>query len=284
MMDNTSASTEDVAVDNSTALTVVDEQVDATGTTLVVPATDTSPAATISVPIPVATDFVVVARNSTEMAQAQVKLLAHMDARVAAEGEALKEAKDKLDFAVKAHHARASFAREVKLREGNILFYRKIRAALELGYCIVPNFPVELIAIRTNDVAPDYAEESDRWSSSFDVSVKSLPVGEGRYVGPKIAIKSELRPTGEADKKKRVHCTKDFREIVFPARLAKMAVLEDLGRAEKAKVFDAIGILPKPQRNPPDPMLIGQIVQKTGTYSHKTVSFMIAWWIDTASL
>ena len=261
--------------------------VDATDTTIVVPKTDTEPALTIKVPIPVATDIVVVARSSAEMAQARTRLVAWATDKVAEEKAALVEAEAKFELAKKMHQARAGYAKIVAEHREGVVFYEKVKVALEHGYCIVPNFPVELLAVRTTDVEPDYAESLNRWTASFEVEPMRLPAGMGHYVGPTATVGSKKRTDLDKDNKpvvKTVHYTKGFRPVTFPARLAKMEILEDLGRAQRVKVFDSIGMLPKVKRNPPDPMLIGQIHQRLGPYSTKTISFMIAWWIDTASL
>lgn len=258
-----------------------------TDTIIMVPKTDTEAEKRIAVPIPVATDIVVVARNSAEMAQARTRLVAWATDKVAEEKTLLKDAEEKFELAKKMHQARAGYAKIVAEHREGVTFYEKVKVALEHGYCIVPNFPVELLAVRTTDVEPDYAESLNRWTSAFDVEPMRLPAGMGHYVGPNAKVSSKKRTDIGKDNKpviQTVHYTSGFRPVTFPARLAKMEILEDLGRAQRVKVFDSIGMLPKVKRNPPDPMLIGQIHQRLGPYSTKTISFMIAWWIDTASL
>lgn len=272
-----------IVVAEQPALSVVD----ASDTTIVVPKTDTEPEHTIRVPLPVAMDIVVVARNSAEMAQAQCKLVAWATTKIEAEKALLKDAEDRSELAKKMHQARAGYAKIVAEHREGVVFYEKVKVALEHGYCIVPNFPVEILAVRTTDVEPDYAENLNRWTNAFDVDPMRLPAGMGHYVGPLTKVSTTKRTSLDKDNKpvvKKIHYTDGFRPVTFPARLAKMEILEDLSRAQKVKVFDAIGILPKVTRRPADPMLIGQIYQRLGPYSTKTISFMIAWWIDTAAL
>lgn len=261
--------------------------VDAGDTVIVVPKTEAEEEKRIAVPIPVATDIVVVARNSAEMAQARTRLVAWATDKVAEEKALLKGAEEKFELAKKMHQARAGYAKIVAEHREGVVFYEKVKVALEHGYCIVPNFPIELLAVRTNAVEPDYAESLNNWTASFDVDPMRLPAGMGNYVGPAAKVSTKKRTDLDKDGKpviKTVRYTSGFRPVTFPARLAKMEILEDLGRAQRVKVFDSIGMLPKVRRNPPDPMLIGQIHQRLGPYSTKTISFMIAWWIDTASL
>lgn len=235
-------------------------------------------------PMPVTTDLVVVARNSSEMAQAQSKLVEWVDSKIAHEKAVLAEAEGKLALAKEQHQRRSAFTGLVKEAKAVVLYYEKVRLALLAGYCIVPNFPIQLIAVRTDDKEPGYMESANSWVKAFDVPVESLPPGEGRYVDPEVRARVETREVvkkqGEPpERKKYAVSSGGFREVAFPARLAKMVIMEDLGRAQQLKLFDSIGMLPASARRVKDPMLIGQIRNKKNI-----ISFMIAWWIDTSAL
>jgi hypothetical protein len=231
----------------------------------------------VELPLPMADNLVVVARNSSEMAQAQEKLILWADAKIEAEKVLLAEAEAKLAKVKEMKQRTATYANRVMLARNQVTFYEKIRFALQSGYCIVPNFPVEILAIRTTRVEPD-----PKTRNMFEQKPMMLPTGEGRYVDPTPKISSRTE-TIEGKPPKKVHYPDHFREVTFPAALARVEILEDLNRAQKLKVFDSIGILPSTRRKP-DPMLIGQICNKRGPYNIKTVSFMIAWWIDTSTL
>lgn len=232
----------------------------------------------VELPLPMATDLVVVARNSSEMALAQQKLISWADTRIEAEKALLLEAETKLAKAKEMGQRTNTYGNRVMLARGSVQYYEKIRFALRAGYCIVPNFPVELLAIRTTKTEPGKSNSH----MGFEQKPMQLPVGEGRYVDPIPKISTQL-VTKEGEKPKKVRYPDHFREVTFPASLARIEILEDLDRAQRLKVFDAIGILPSTRRKP-DPMLIGQISHKRGPYNIKTVSFMIAWWIDTSTL
>jgi hypothetical protein len=230
----------------------------------------------VELPLPMSTDLVVVARNSSEMALAQQKLLTWADARIEAERDLLTEAETKLAKAREMKQRTTTYANRVMLARGSVSYYEKIKLALEAGYCIVPNFPIELIAIRTTKASPTLRDHTNEQKAMM------LAPGEGRYVDP-IPKMSTRVETEEGEKPKRVRHADHFREVTFPASLARIEILEDLDRAQKLKLFDAIGILPSTRRKP-DPMLIGQIYHRRGQFSVKTVSFLITWWIDTSTL
>ena len=51
----------------------------------------------------------------------------------------------------------------------------------------------------------------------------------------------------------------------------------------KRKLFDEIGILPATRRHA-DPILVGRIKRKESAYNEPSMTFLIAWWIDTRDL
>lgn len=229
----------------------------------------------IELPLPVTADLVVVARNSSEMAQAQQHLVGWVTWKIECEKALLSEADAKLTKAKDMKQRTTTYANRVMVARGSVSFYEKIKFALEAGYCIVPNFPIELLAIRTTKKQPTLRSHTN------EQKAMTLPAGEGRYVDP--IPKMSIRTETDGEESKRVRYADHFREVTFPASLARIEILEDLDRAQQLKIFDAIGILPSTRRKP-DPMLVGQISHRRGPYSVKTVSFLIAWWIDTTTL
>ena len=237
--------------------------------------------------LPVTKDFVVVAKNSEEMARAQASLVRWATAKIEFEKQELVSAETQLKQIKLMKQRSGAYNKLVQLAKDRVLYYEKIKTALELGYCIVPNFPVEIIAVRVDhDAEPGYFE-IERWQGTPEVTPDKLPVGEGRYIHPipKTAMKKKTVKDAEGkDKTKSVRFPLAYRSVEFPAALAKIEILNSLDRAQQAKVFDALGILPATRRPSPDPMLIGQIQQNPGGAGNRTTSFMIAWWVDTASL
>jgi hypothetical protein len=239
-------------------------------------------------PLPVAQDLVVIARNSSEMVAAQAQLLAWADAKIEVEKASLADAEAQLALAKSMKHRTGAYTNQVTLAKDSVTFYEKLKLAIEAGYTIVPNFPVQTIAIRTGRTTPQSQELSTRYHSGL-VSIKPerLPAGEGHYVDP-IPYSGrrtdiEVKDDG-TEEKRRVIYSKGFRDVAFPANLARVEVLQHLDRAMQTKIFDSIGILPAVPKRKVDPMIIGQIHHKVSSTVTRITSFMIAWWVDTSGL
>jgi hypothetical protein len=61
--------------------------------------------------------------------------------------------------------------------------------------------------------------------------------------------------------------------------MAKPEIMNATAAAMRMKIFDQIGVMPH-TRKKEDPVIIGQIIRKVG-YTKHTVSFMIAWHLNT---
>jgi hypothetical protein len=237
-------------------------------------------------PLPVAQDLVVIARNSSEMALAQAQLLAWAEAKIEVEKAALVDAEAQLAMAKSMKHRTVAYTKQVNLAKDSVNFYEKLKLAIQAGYTIVPNFPVQTIAIRTKRMVPKYHQYNARSHFGLpEVDAERLPAGDGHYVDPvPSAGRKTLPAAGEGSKEMTVIFPTRFREVAFPATLAKVEVLQHLDRALKTKIFDSIGILPTVPKKKVDPMIIGQIHHKVSSTVTRVTSFMIAWWVDTRGL
>jgi hypothetical protein len=63
-----------------------------------------------------------------------------------------------------------------------IEFYKKVKAALEAGYYIVPPFPVDTFAIRVKDNCPPQRQLVGLAGGTGSSRPPMLPAGEGQYV------------------------------------------------------------------------------------------------------
>src|SRR3989337_1738466 len=124
-----------------------------------------------------------VACSPEELAVAQKQLLDWCDQRIAAWDEQFKEAQTNYEYAKSHKWNGKPYQTQRYKAERKLLFYRKIREALEAGYVIVPNFPLDLFAIRTTR---EYAKskQSTGWRSKFEQAPQLLPTGEGEYKNP----------------------------------------------------------------------------------------------------
>ena len=180
--------------------------------------------------------------------------------------------------------------RHSKLAKQRGDFYRKVLAAVEAGYTIVPNFPIDLFAIRVRRTSP-HRETSTSYSrdhairSSREQEPQILEAGEGRYVSPLTSgnvSQYQEQTTQGKEITKYSYSPTDFQEIAFPIEAARPEVMSAAAEAMALKCFDAIGICPQMRNG--DPLIIGQILSRTRGFSRKTVSFLIAWHLDLRTL
>lgn len=239
----------------------------------------TDSAEIVSLPAPVE-DVVVLARNPEEMADAQQGLLVWADQKLAGLRHELAEAQENLDIAKTMKIRTEGWRRQVNLRKKRITYYEKAKTALEQGFCIIPDFPVQLIAVRTDKkkpprAVPKYTEPS--------VDPAMIPQGEGRYVSDRPVVNEWTTMNGEG--KEVTHQTAvNFDDVDFPFKTVRPQILADLSRAVKLKLFDEIGVLPATARRGGDPVLVGRIKRKEGAYNEKVMTFLITWWVDTRTL
>jgi hypothetical protein len=167
-------------------------------------------------------------------------------------------------------------------------FYAKILEAVTAGFVIVPDFPVDVFAIRVDGEMP--REQIDTASSKWGLRTMTegadiLPVGAGHYVSPlpEVVTYTESGPPDAEQKptKRWVRETTSFNDVVFPVRAARVEVMAATAQAMALKLFDQIGICP-PRRNP-DPLIIGQICIPIRS-GEKRCSFMIAWHLNLNEL
>ncbi len=171
------------------------------------------------------------------------------------------------------------------IAEKRVIFYGKIKLALQAGYVIVPNFPVQLFAIRTAKAGPAYAITESSWNPDFRQSAQTLPVGEGEYQNPFPLRDSEsYKAPTEADPNRRVtQCfPTEWDELEFPLSMSKPQIMQATSRAMALQVFDQLGILPVARKE--DPIIVAQIRDPRDKWGHKLVTFMVAWHLDTRVL
>lgn len=236
-------------------------------------------------------DMIVVASTPGQLEQSQDKLQEWALRKVAFIEKQLELAEKNLKAAKDAKIATAPWRTEVKRWKKQAVYYTKLKEALDAGYFIVPDFPINVIAVRTNKKKPSDAGKVHHYISSVvDEKPQALTTGDGEYVNPnpsawKSAVDVErTRHNGEKypAKEDRWTTCHTFNQIDFPLRLVRPQVLKDFSRAMKRKIFDEIGVLPNTRRSS-DPMIIGRLRMGSGR-TDKTISFLISWWIPTQTL
>jgi hypothetical protein len=235
--------------------------------------------------IPEDNEITVLARDPLEMAEAQKGLVAWATKKVQLLKSELRETELNLKESTKLKIRTAGWKRQVALAKGRVVYYEKVKAALEAGYCIVPNFPnMEVIAVRTGKRSPRRStkEATGYVPSDPDVKYQQLPEGEGKYVSPRPTVRRTSYKNAEGKSVMTVWAD-DFRDVDFPFKTVRPQIVQNLGTAMAKKIFDEIGVLPQINRRQ-DPMIIGRIRRREQGYMEPTITFLIAWWIDTKAL
>jgi hypothetical protein len=172
-------------------------------------------------------------------------------------------------------------------------FYEKCLLASDAGFCLIPNIPIDVFAIRVKRELPtadDYSTTSS-WGdpgTSVQGEVPDIvPAGEGRYESPVQTMRRwqtrEPNDKGEADKVTRRHAEPvGFADIAFPIIAARPLVMAETQRAMAMGIFDQVGVCGDVKG---DPLIIGQIVDclRYGR-PRKSISFLIAWNVDLRTL
>jgi len=224
-----------------------------------------------------ANDMVVMARNPQELQAAQKKLIAWANSKIKETQEILADSEENLETAKKNKWRTNTWRRRIKRDREQVAYYEKINAALAAGYCIVPDFPIDIFAVRTTRPFPkknctDGTYRGGLWL--VDQETNAPPKGEGDYVGPRADhytwTSKELNQNDKEITRYHREATK-FQLPDFPIKLVQPHILKDTSRAAALKIFDEIGILPA-RAGTGDPMVVGQ--------TERSMSFIITWWVD----
>jgi hypothetical protein len=226
-------------------------------------------------------DVTLVALTPEQMVPAQHDLIAWCDRKIAAIRAELADHETNLELATQHGWKRQSVANTLNRTAKRIVYYEKMKAALEAGYLLVPNMPVDLFAVRVR--RRKQAEQTHEWRQQFAAQAEALPAGEGRYVDEALFSTTETYTEQDATGKtvtKRRYRSSDYDDVDFPVKLVKPVVLEAASRAMALKLFDEMGIVRV--ENGRDPIVVGRIIDPRG--NRRRATFFVAWWVDTAAL
>lgn len=215
----------------------------------------------------------------SEMVASQQQLIAWCDKKIVvvrAEsmelGEAVEHAKKNK---WKSGTLQTQYGRAVKRVE----YYEKIKQALQAGFYIVPNFPIEMFAIRKQHNRKPRGWSSSKWADHQQKAAE-LPAGEGEYKNPFPFVMRETRKLENGTYESESYPT-EWDDFEFPINMAKPQIMSVTQTALAMKIFDRVGVMPSVRKKKEDPVIIGQIVHKQSGVSEKVVSFMIAWHLNT---
>lgn len=194
-----------------------------------------------------------------------------------------------LEVAVKNGWLTAPHERRLNVLAKQRTFYDKIIQALEAGFAIVPNFQMDIFAIRTKARSPR-GNRTTSWRHDFQQSAQLLPAGEGEYQNPRPTVFQETRKEsdgkGGAREITEYWPDDEFTDVAFPVALAKPALMSRVGEAMALKLFDEIGVAmdagTRPTFRRGDPILLGRLVNPRS--GRPSLTFFLGWYFDPSRL
>jgi hypothetical protein len=235
-------------------------------------------------PAMVPDSLTVFAQNPLQMREAQAQMVAWAKGKKEATERELADLEANLAVATKNKWRTSTLKGAVNRTRRLVSFYDKTQKALEAGYCMVPNFPVGVFAIRTTRDYPK-SQKLHRWPNGVsDEESNHPPAGEGEYVDAEIPVDTVVGPDEKGEERNFYTAGDEYGDIAFPFTLVKPQIMEATSRAMALKVFDDVGCLPARRRRQRDPIIVGRITHKAGTYQEQTFTFLIAWFMDLERL
>lgn len=224
-----------------------------------------------------------VARNPVEMQASQSNLAAWLRAKIAEIGAEMQEYQDALEHATKNKWNKRGLQKAVSNAFYRQQFYEKTLAAVEAGFTIIPEFPIDIFAVRVEREGPKGSRREARYGKATAAveTADILPQGAGNYVSPtpKAIHWKEQRGEGEKAYSVDIVSPTALQPVEFPIRTARAEIMSTTAEAMALRVFDEIGICPP--RRQPDPLIIGRICMPNST---KSVNFLIAWSLNLNEL
>lgn len=231
-----------------------------------------------------------IAHSREQMASVQTKLVAWAEKKLNDAKSQMDEASQAKTVALASGFNADPFTRSYQRSYRLYSFYDKIKAAIEAGYVIIPDFPVDVFAIRTTKSRPKPMETKWRGETRAQSS-ESPSRGEGVYVDSD-PTECHSRTEYITDQKtKEVNPQNywradEFRDVIdFPLSIAKAEIMDDVACAMQHKIFDEIGVLPERRTQKRDPIVTGIIRDpRSSKYNDRRVMFLLAWYLDTRTL
>lgn len=249
-----------------------------------------------------------VALNPVEMQEARGDLKVWLEQKLAVLERDIREANAALGEARRNGWATAALTSARNRAVDDETFYNKILVAVEAGYTVIPEFPINVFAVR----AGEQKEQSQGWLGhpgentylNRPVQPSSLPAGAGEYRNPAPEVQTwsnGMRKDGSGNEVRhwmQRSTGEPASPITFPTETARAPIMKATADAMADKTFDQIGVCfpvmmvsGSPNRQVQttanragDPLVIGQIVRKRVGSRQKVVSFIIAWHIDLRTL
>ncbi len=235
-----------------------------------------------------------VARNPVEMQNAQADLAAWLKNKLTEIEIEVRDLNAALNEARQNGWSLETLTRQRNKAVGQETYYFKLLTAVEAGYTIIPEFPIDVFAIRVTRSGVRARDNTSTYTSGYPSIDDERPdiaaVGLGEYKSPSQMVRHGEYKEMRGDKEVTVRFTQaaEFRDVAFPLRAARPLVMSATAQAMALKVFDQIDIC-QPTRNAGvirrgDPLIIGQILGQRSGWSQKCANFIIAWHLNLNEL
>ena len=167
-----------------------------------------------------------------------------------------------------------------------VMFYEKVKQAVEARFMLIPNLPLDSFLIRTTRKKPT-GDSPSSWAVIRQQPL-ALPAGEGENRNPEAKVSYDHSWTDANGAEHRVYSVDSWENPVFPLAVAKSEVIDLTDRAARLKLFDEIGIVQdgaestvwKNQRL--DPIVVGRL--RNPIKKRPNATFFIAWVMDWTRL
>ena len=228
-------------------------------------------------------NLTLVALTPSDMPEQQRKLSAWCDRKIDQVERELATWIALQDEAVEGGFKHTGYTAGATRTAKRVDYYKKIKAAVDAGYLIVPNMPTITFAVRVKRAKP-IRKESNYQRTAAQASAELLPAGEGRYVDEANHTESETYEAkdyqGQPTKKTRYFATAFDEDVDFPLQGVLPEVLRATSRAMALRLFDQLGVVQNSGGR--DPIVVGQILDPRG--GQRLTTFFVAWWLNTATL
>lgn len=258
-----------------------------------------------------------VATSPVEMQAAQGDLRAHLEQKLTQIERDIIEANAALNEARRNGWATGALTAARNRLVDDETYYNKILAAVEAGHTIIPEFPVEVFAVRRHEpekqAGQTYHGSVSASSTYLGHAAESdcAPAGAGEYRNPEPETATRTMENKISGAQERgeprwyTHVTRTGRPvgpITFPSITARSPIMRATAEAMKDKVFDQIGVClpvqkaakgrvirPQPRRRQMnaavgDPLVIGQVLRKSEGGRQRCTSFIIGWYLNLNEL
>lgn len=202
-------------------------------------------------------------------------------------GKDLARARQSLSIVTAAGWQKTAFVREISKVRSRMIYFAKIREAVQHGYLVVPNFPVEVMAIRLDPERQRFQQSDYDNIDVTDQGAKGqmLAPHEGQYVANRRPARDSSYTVTNKDGSTRLeslYTASGYEDPDFPIKLIRPEVLDATRQAMALKLFDRIGVV---TGRDADPLVVGQIIDPRSTkWNVRVVSFFVAWWLDPGTL